>query len=712
MILVEVYTQNPIAHNQKLTYESDVEIPTGCRVLIELRNRQIVGFVDRCYEGEVDFETKKVLEVIDDEPIITKELFDLAQWLSYQTLSPMIRCLQAILPNPLRPSKSFKAPVIVRMIRLMDVDETLTPRQTEVVEVLKKQGEMPYSDVHQKDKAIVRALIKKGVIEQYEIERDYEEEIISVTSEHKKLTVDQQKAVETVTLNNYQSYLLFGATGSGKTEVYLQIAQKVIDQKKQVLILVPEISLTPQMIERFESRFGQDIGIYHSGLNNQEKYEQYKRVKENKVNIIVGTRSCVFLPFSNLGLIVLDEEHDPSFKQETLPYYHAREVAHYRAKLHNCPIILGSASPSLESYAKAIKNVYTLITLPQRINESFPEVKVIDMRAQLRQLKNEVISQELDNAIRDALEHKQQIILLLNRRSYSPIVQCQNCQKALECPHCDTTLAYHKESNAYICHTCGYSQRDNTCNHCGGKAVMMKGLGTQRLEEVIKHKYPSATVARMDADTTKRKNAHFKLLNKFQNREIDILVGTQMIAKGLDMPYVTIVGILQADASLMHDDFSSTEKAFSLILQASGRAGRHDLKGSVYVQSYLPDHYAIQYALRQNYIGFFQEEMNYRHQGNYPPYIYLCEIVLSHTNLEKINELAQRLAYAARNKGLNTLGPAPLRKLSTMKRARIVIKHKNHAELLEKIHQIHEECEISTSNIQVIFNVNPQQLSI
>lgn len=712
MILVDCYTQNPIAYNQTLTYYTDVYIPTGCRVLIELRNRQIVGFVHRCYEGEVDFEVKKVIEVIDEKPILNQELLDLAQWLSYQTLSPIIRCLQAILPNPLRPKKTFTKPVSLRMIRLLDHNQELTTRQQEIVNDLQQEQELTYSEGLSRYKTVLRTLIEKGVIKEFEVEKEYLEKEIKRQSDHKTLTKDQQAAVDAIVLNEVHTYLLFGATGSGKTEVYLQIAQKVLNQNQQVLILVPEISLTPQMIERFQSRFGQDIGIYHSGLNNQEKYEQYKRVKENQVNIVVGTRSCVFLPFSNLGLIVLDEEHDPSFKQESTPYYHAREVAHYRAKTHNCPILLGSASPSLESYAKAIKNVYTLLTLPQRINESFPEVEVVDMKAQLRQLKNDIISQELDNAISDALEKKQQIILLLNRRSYSPIVQCQSCHQALDCPHCDTTLAYHKDFNAYLCHTCGYSQRENTCRHCGSRATLMKGLGTQKLQEVIELKYPHARVARMDADTTRRKNAHFNLLNKFQNREIDILVGTQMIAKGLDMPYVTIVGILQADAALMHEDFSSTEKAFSLILQASGRAGRHDLKGKVIVQSYLPDHYAIQYALRQNYVGFFQQEMNYRHKGNYPPYVYLCEIVLSHTNLDLLNKIALEISTEARTRKLLTLGPAPLRKLKNMNRVRLVIKHKHQQELIDKLHEIHQACGLASSNVQIIFNVNPQQLSI
>lgn len=711
MFLVDVYTQNPIQHNQRLTYQSDFLIRQGCRVLVPLRNSQVVGFVDRSYEGTSEFDVKKIIEVIDEEPILNEELLALAQWLSFMTLSPLIRCLQAILPNPLRPQKNAKKARLIRMIKVKDVSIKLTPHQQKIVDDLKRVGELTYSEGLKKYKTSLRTLIKNHIIDVFEIEKEYQEQPIQQSSHHKQLTPDQQKAVDAIALNKTSVSLLFGATGSGKTEVYLQVAQKVIDSGQQVLILVPEISLTPQMIERFQSRFGQDIGIYHSGLNDQEKYEQYQRVRNRDVNIVVGTRSCVFLPFSNLGLIVLDEEHDTSFKQESVPYYHAREVALKRAQTHQCPVILGSASPSLETYAKAIKGVYHLLELPQRINQSFPEIKVIDMKAQLRALKDDVISQPLDEAIKSALSKNEQIILLLNRRSYSPIVQCQNCMEALQCPNCDTTLAYHKDSQTYLCHTCGYSQNNNICPNCKGKAIMMKGVGTQRLQEIVESKYPQAKVGRLDADTSRLKNAHFKILNQFQNREIDILVGTQMIAKGLDMPFVTLVGILQADSALMHDDFSSTEKAFSLILQASGRAGRHDLDGQVYVQSYIPDHYAIGYALRQNYIGFFQQEMKYRHQGQYPPYTYFCEILLSHKSQEVINELAFKIVYACKQYSLNTLGPAPLRKLSTLHRSRIIIRSKDNLSMIKSLHQIQEQLQLPKERVRVVFNVNPLHLS-
>lgn len=711
MFLVEVYTENPIHYNQRLTYQSSFYIEPGCRVIVPLRNQKVFAFVDQCYEGEVNFETKPVIEVIDEKPILNQELLDLAQWLSYMTIAPLIRCLQAILPNPLRPKKSARKVQMVRMVKVNEGEYKLSQHQQHIFDDLKQQQELSYTQALKLYKTSLKTLIKNGAVVEYEIEKTYEDQNIELSSNPKLLTQDQQKAVDSIQLKSYSTSLLFGATGSGKTEVYLQVAQKVLDQKQQVLILVPEISLTPQMIERFQSRFGQDIGFYHSGLNDQEKYEQYQRVKNQEVDIVVGTRSCVFLPFSNLGLIVLDEEHDPSFKQESIPYYHAREVALHRAQTHNCPVILGSASPSLETYAKALKGVYQLLELPQRINQSFPDVKVIDMRAQLRQLKEEVISKSLDELIQTTLNRNEQIILLLNRRSYSPIVQCQNCFTPLECPHCDTTLAYHKDSQSYLCHTCGYQQSSNECPVCHHKAVIMKGVGTQRLQEIVEAKYPQARVGRLDADTSRLKNAHFRILKQFENRELDILVGTQMIAKGLDMPFVTLVGVLQADSALMHDDFSSTEKAFSLILQASGRAGRHDLDGQVIVQSFIPDHYAIQYALRQNYKGFFQHEMKYRHQGQYPPYNYFCEILLSHKAQEEISALSYKIVHVAKTLGLNTLGPAPLRKLSNLNRARIIIRSKDNLNMIEKLHQLQQELQLPKEKVKVVFNINPLHLS-
>ena len=712
MILVDIYTQHPILGNQTLTYTHDIFLERGIRCWVELVNKKIVGFVMRSYEGEVEFDVKPIESVIDDSPILNDELYQLATEMSQKTLSPIIRCFQAILPNQLRPKSNHKTIQTTDFVRVIDTTGYQTKRQQEVLEDLNQYESLDYSNALNKYKTVLKTLIDNGAVERFNEVKKYVEKEITIQSQNHQLTKTQQQALDAVVLNQNHTYLLFGATGSGKTEVYLQLASKVLQNKQQVLILVPEISLTPQMIERFQSRFGQDIGIYHSGLNDQEKYEQYLRVKNNEVLIVVGTRSCSFLPFENLGLIVMDEEHDPSFKQESVPFYHALDVCLWRSHYHNCPLMLGSATPSLESYAKAYKGIYKLLALPKRINNNFPKITIVDTSKNLRKLEYEVLSNELKTAIQETLQRKEQIILLLNRRSYSPIVQCENCLEVLMCPDCDTALSYHKDTHHYQCHTCGYQQHDNKCPKCHHRASLNKGLGTQRLEEIVCQLFPQAKVSRMDADSTRLKNAHFKILDDFSSHRTDILIGTQMIAKGLDIPNVTLVAILKADSALYHEDFSSSEQAFSLILQASGRAGRHDKQGHVIIQSFSSDHYVLQYALYQNYLGFFNQEMKYRQSGQYPPYVYMTEIMFSHLNKDKTIETADLFSVEYRKiESLKVLGPVAIRKLAKIERVRVVVKSKNFDEMIQTLTTIHSQLENKLKGVKVVYNVKPLHLT-
>lgn len=712
MILIDVYTQHPILGNQTLTYTHNTFLERGVRCWVELVNRKIVAFVARSYEGEADFEVKPIEAIIDTSPILNEELHQLATEMSRQTLSPIIRCFQAILPNQLRPKNNHKTVQTIDYVKVKDQTLYQTKRQLEVIEDLNQHDFLDYSSALKKYKSVLKKLIEYGAIERFSKVKEYVEKDVTRYNPKHVLTKEQQQALNSVVLQESNTYLLFGATGSGKTEVYLQLASQVLQMNQQVLILVPEISLTPQMIERFQSRFGQDIGIYHSGLNDQEKYEQYLRVKNNEVSIVVGTRSCSFLPFENLGLIVMDEEHDPSFKQESVPFYHALDICLWRSRYHNCPLVLGSATPSLESYAKAYKGVYKLLTLPKRINNNFPNITVVDTSKNLRKLEYEVLSNELKTAIEKTLAQNEQIILLLNRRSYSPIVQCENCLEVLMCPDCDTALSYHKDNHLYQCHTCGYQQKDNQCPKCHHRASLNKGLGTQRLEEIVRQLFPQARVSRMDADSTRLKNAHFKILDDFIAHRTDILIGTQMIAKGLDIPNVTLVAILKADSALYHEDFSSSEQAFSLILQASGRAGRHDKQGQVIIQSFSSDHYALQYALYQNYLGFFNQEMKYRKSGQYPPYVYMTEILFSHVNKDKTIEVADLYSIKYRECGtLKVLGPVAIRKLSKIERVRIVVKSKNYEEMIQTLTTIHSQLENKLKGVKVVYNVKPLHLT-
>ena len=709
MKLVDVFIEDPFLFNGVLTYECSKAIAPGCRVLVPVNATQRIGFVKRSYEGEVDFELKHVLEIIDDTPIVNEELMELGYWMAKTTLNPIIRCFQAILPNVLRPTKSYQDKQTQTMVRVIDAKASLTDKQSVFVSFI---GETrAYSEARKVSPSMLKTLLDKGVLERFEITKEYVKQDINALKSDIVLNDEQQAVLAEIDLNKYKTTLLHGVTGSGKTEIYLQCAKTVINKGKQVLVLVPEISLTPQMIDRFQKRFGQDIGVYHSGLSNQEKYEQYLRVQKNEVSIVVGTRSAVFMPFKELGLIVMDEEHDDSFKQDSTPYYHAREIAHFRCQYHQCPLILGSASPSLDSYAKAVKGHYQLLKLKHRVNLNLPTIHLINTQKQLKQLKYQPLANDLIQALKRTLEQGNQSILLLNRRSYSPILRCFECGHVLVCPHCDTALSYHKDDNHMHCHTCDHRELRSACPQCHNTKLDMVGLGTQKLEEIVQNLFPQARILRMDRDTTTRKNAHFNMLKAFSDGEYDILIGTQMIAKGLDIPKVVCVGILNIDTSLMHEDFSSSERVFSLMLQASGRAGRHNHPGEVYIQTGFVDHYAIDKALKQDYVRFFKEEMHYRHQGMYPPYSYLIELTFSHLNEERCFDVALDYHQQLYEQDLFVaLGPTKLRKIKDLNRYRIILKGKNLDRMREVVYNIHESSFKQLKGVRLVINVNPTQL--
>ncbi len=710
MNLIEVYIEDAWNENHVLTYTHTSLLAQGIRVVVPLRTRTVVGFVVRSYVGTLDFEVRSIVEVIDDEPIVSAELWELAHWMSQETLNPVIRCFQAILPNVLRPSSTFKAPKMIRMIRFKNESDHLTKRQSEVLTTLKASGPISYSEGLQQFKSVLRTLINKGLIEEYQEEAQYQIETQEKIKPKYQLTKAQQNIINQIKLNQEGVYLIHGPTGSGKTEIYLHVAQNVLEQKGQVLILVPEISLTPQMIQRFQDRFGLDIGIYHSGLNNQEKYQQYQRVISGEVKIVVGTRSAVFLPFTNLGLIVMDEEHDESFKQETTPFYHAREIAIYRGQIHQCPVVLGSASPSLESYARGVKHVYTLLNLPDRRRSNNLNIEVVNTSLGALGSIDKIMSDPLIASIEQSLAEGQQVILLLNRRSYAPLVYCPTCQTNIRCPHCDRGLSYHHVDRSFRCHTCDYVIPGHQCPTCQQPTLSLRGIGTQRLQEVVSQRFPQARIERMDTDTTRVKNAHFKILERFMNHQIDILVGTQMIAKGLDNYKVTTVGILNADAALMHEDFSSSQRAFNLILQASGRAGRGPWPGRVVIQTFNPNHYALKTAIAQNYLSFFNQEMKYRHMANYPPYTYLIEIRFTHQEVDRALELAHQYRSALQDH-CNVMGPSVLSKIRDIEPVRMVLRDKDLAGMREKLKAVHETLFTQRKGVGISININPQQLS-
>ncbi|WP_088809504.1 MULTISPECIES: primosomal protein N' [unclassified Listeria] len=515
------------------------------------------------------------------------------------------------------------------------------------------------------------------------------------------LSEEQQTACDRILLSaneaRPETFLLHGVTGSGKTEIYLQSIAEVLQKGKEAIVLVPEISLTPQMVERFKSRFGDAVAVLHSALSHGEKYDEWRKIERKEAKVVVGARSAVFAPFENLGLIIIDEEHEATYKQEDNPRYHARDVAIWRAKRHGCPVVLGSATPSLESYARATKNVYSLLELPTRINkQEMPEVHVVDMREELRSENRTEFSRTLLEKIKERIERKEQTVLLLNKRGYASFVMCRDCGYVVECPNCDISLTYHQATHKMKCHYCGHEERvPMKCPSCESEHIRYFGTGTQKVEESLAKLIPEARVIRMDVDTTRKKGAHEKLLSRFQNGEADILLGTQMIAKGLDFPNITLVGVLNADTMLFLPDFRSAERTFQLLTQVSGRAGRHVLPGEVVVQSYSPEHYSIQYAKTHDYHGFYGHEMLMRRRGEYPPFYFLTLINVSHEDERKVIKTIQDMASYLRSKlGRDSiiLGPVPstISRIKNKYRYQCMIKYKQEPALKEELKMLLE----------------------
>ncbi len=709
MTYCDVFIEHSFLHNQTLTYSvGSFHVEFGMRVWVSVRKRPMIAFVSRVHnEAPVDFEALAIEGVVDDHPVLGEEMFHLAQWMAYNTVSPVIKCLQTILPNKLRPSHASKKPKLERyLVKIQGVTESLTPKQASFLE--KIDEEIDYTQAR-KLYSGVRSLIDKGYLKEHYREASHKVRPISVSSDDLVMSVAQSDALAQIQIELFKIYLLFGVTGSGKTEVYLQKAREVLAKKQQVLIMVPEISLTPQMIERVSSRFGSDVAIYHSGLNEQEKYEQYQRVKQEEVSIVVGTRSSVFLPFRNLGLIVVDEEHDASYKQNSVPCYHARDIAIERAKFHACPVVLGSASPALESFARALKGNYQLLELDGRINDAFPDVTLVDMRSELIQGGSAVLSKTLKTAIQKRLDKKEQIVLLLNRRGYHTYLKNVKTQGALVCPYCDVALNYHKETQCIKCHICSYTSFDLPIIDGKTVEVVGMGVGTQRLVSILHESFKNVKILRMDADSTSTKGSHAKILNAFENHEADILVGTQMIAKGLDFENVTLVGIINADSSLMNTDYRAVENSFSLLLQAAGRSGRGSKLGEVVIQTQNTQHYAIVYAKNHNYKAFFKQEMTYRHVAKYPPYSYLISIVFQERDPNKCEMAANLFKSLYDHKDVQVIGPKALRKLKSIHRQRIILKGHDLGQMIASVHQV-ITMYYKQNRTGVVVDVNPLTL--
>lgn len=523
------------------------------------------------------------------------------------------------------------------------------------------------------------------------------------------LNAEQQVAVETILQSvqeqQSQTYLLEGITGSGKTEVYLQVIAEVLNQGKTAIMLVPEISLTPQMVQRFKSRFGEHVAVMHSGLSQGEKYDEWRKIERGEAEVVVGARSAIFAPIENIGVIIIDEEHEASYKQEETPRYHARDLAIWRSEYHHCPVVLGSATPSLESRARAQKNVYQRLRLTQRANQAatLPTIDVVDMRQEVENGNVSSFPMSLQEKLQERLEKNEQSVLLLNRRGYSSFVMCRDCGYVLPCPNCDISLTLHMDSKTMKCHYCGHEERiPYRCPNCGQDKIRYYGTGTQKVEEELQTLLPDSRILRMDVDTTRRKGAHEKILRTFGEGQADILLGTQMIAKGLDFPNVTLVGVLNADTALNLPDFRSSERTFQLLTQVSGRAGRAEKPGEVIIQSFNPEHYAIQLAKAQDYEDFYTKEMYIRHRGDYPPYYFTVQITASHP---EENEAAKQMFQIATKlkQGLSPqailLGPTPnaIMRVNNRYFYQVIIKYKQEPMLQPLLKEILTDTQRATA---------------
>ena len=517
-----------------------------------------------------------------------------------------------------------------------------------------------------------------------------------------QLNTEQQQAVSRILAAEAQgeatTFLLEGITGSGKTEVYLQSIAEILNKGKTAMMLVPEIALTPQMVQRFKSRFGKAVAVLHSGLSQGEKYDEWRKIERGEAQVVVGARSAVFAPLQKIGLIIIDEEHEATYKQEDTPRYHARDLAIWRSQYHHCPVILGSATPSLESRARAQKKRYELLYLTQRAHENaqLPSVTIVDLKEEYAQKNTSTFSRLLQEKISNRLQQKEQIVLLLNRRGYSSFMMCRDCGYVLPCPNCDISLTLHMDVKKMRCHYCGHQENiPKKCPDCQGEKIRYYGTGTQKVEEELQERFPSARILRMDVDTTRKKGAHEKILKAFEEQEADILLGTQMIAKGLDYSNITLVGVLNADTALNLPDFRSSERTFQLLTQVSGRAGRGAKPGEVIVQTFNPEHHSIVLAQAQDYEAFYQQEMILRHQSGYPPFYFTVKITISHPAEQVVAKKSYQIAEQLKN-GLSPesriLGPTPsgIARIKNRYYYQIILKYKHEVHLHRMLREILE----------------------
>ncbi|MDU4144140.1 primosomal protein N', partial [Clostridium sp.] len=662
--------------------------------------------------------------ILDDIPILTRDDLRLIDFLRENYLCKYIDAIRTIIPSGLSKGIKNKKKTVIVFNKELDGMFKDKDNYVKIVNLIKeKDGELTKSEIIN-DYSLSSYSLNKLIENGYLLTEDrvvYRYNTRSYIEESKNVLNDEQKNAFNKILNSdKKGFLLKGVTGSGKTEVYMNLVGETLKEGKSAIVLVPEISLTPQMIERFKGRFGKNVALFHSKLSQGERFDEWYRIKKGEARLVVGARSAIFLPLDNLGIIIIDEEHENTYKSEQNPKYLTKEVAKFLSEIKGCKYILGSATPSIETYYEALNGKLELVEIKNRVsNRPLPQMEIVDMREELKSRNLSLLSRSLYNEMKETLERKEQIILFLNRRGFSSFVSCRSCGYVFKCPECDLSMTYHK--NGYlICHYCGRAQREQkVCPECGSKYVKFFGAGTQRVEEEVKKYFPKARVMRMDVDTTRNKDSHENIYNAFKSGEGDVLIGTQMVSKGLDFKNVTLVGVLAADISLNIPDYRSSERTYQIITQVAGRAGRGEKKGKVVIQTYTPNSLSLQYAIENNYNDLYNEEIKVRKIMNYPPFSTIFLINSISKDERKLKEFMNKVGESLRKlldsrENIQILGPVPciITKLKDNYRWQIIIKGNLDNKLKLKIKDILYELNKSVYNeIRISMDINPNNMT-
>lgn len=714
----------PFTYKVPEEFNNEIKIGQIVKVPFGKGNKTSEGFIlNLKNDDNIKFKIKNIAAILVKDPVIDEDDINLIEFLREKTLCKYIDAFRLLIPvGIMKGAKAKKKKVIV--LKNEDLSNIKNPDvYKKIVEFFKtNSGKYTKSE-----------LINEHSISQYKLNKLIENEVLSIEEESvfryndsvynkdsaKTLTIEQENIIREYINSDDKMFLLKGVTGSGKTEVYMKLVERVLLEGKSAIILVPEIALTPQMIERFKGRFGVNVALFHSKLSDGERFDEWFRVKEGKAKVIVGARSAIFLPAKNLGLIIIDEEHENTYKSEQNPKYQTKEVAEYLSELKGCKVILGSATPSIETYYRALTGEMKLLELNSRVdNKAMPPMKVIDMRNELKGGNKSLFSRELFIAIQERLKRKEQIILFLNRRGFSTFVSCRSCGYVFKCDECDISMTYHK-NGLLICHYCGKTKREpRECPKCHSKYVKFFGAGTQRVEEEVKKYFNNVRILRMDVDTTRDKHSYERIYNTFKNGEADILIGTQMVSKGLDFKNVTLVGILAADMSINIPDYRAAERTFQIITQVAGRAGRGDKQGEVLIQTYTPQHYSLQYAVNYDYEGFYEKEFTVRAMMKYPPFGKLLLINGTSKKEELLKNFMHKITMMIKPLvenclDIEILGPIScmISKVKENYRWQIVIKGEFDSYFSKNIKEIlYDENKNVYNDIRISMDINPNNL--